>query len=248
MPRSWHRDRRCIFLPALTSTACRIKINVTAAVSVESHSHLFVFHLVVHFCISMISARSCTENGRLLIKSGPFHNPQKRKKKCLYYSAMCERIKMLHTARLGPSDPLPLKPSSQTDGKGLSWKKSAKHSVPRELRTVRRLDKSRNAEPEPTVRYWHWKNPRSSNHQSGKLTRDPPPALWKRSEQHLAEHHYTPVQPNYRAQRSITDSDIFDFPRSTAEHVSFRGGHSLKDNNTANWRKLIQMFHEGIRL
>lgn len=49
------------FLPALTLAACRSKINVAAAVSVESHSHLFVFHLVVHLCISMVSARGCTE-------------------------------------------------------------------------------------------------------------------------------------------------------------------------------------------
>lgn len=107
------------FLPALTWAACRIKMNVTAAVSVESHSHLFVFHLVVHLCISMVSARSCTENGRLLIKFGPFHN---RQKMSVYYSAMCESIGMPRTARLGPSDALPFKPSSQTDGKGLSWK------------------------------------------------------------------------------------------------------------------------------
>lgn len=43
------------FLPARTMTAWRIKTTVTTAVSVESHSHLFVFHLVVHLCISMVS-------------------------------------------------------------------------------------------------------------------------------------------------------------------------------------------------
>ena len=57
---------RCVFLPALTSAACRSKMNVTKAVSVESNKHRFVFHLVVHLCISMVSARGCAENGRLL--------------------------------------------------------------------------------------------------------------------------------------------------------------------------------------
>lgn len=68
---------------------------------------------------------------------------------------MCVSIRMPFTARLGPSAPLHLKPSTQTDGKGALVKKkeSARLSVPRELRTVRRLDQRRNTEPEPTVRY-----------------------------------------------------------------------------------------------
>ena len=85
------------FLPALTLAACRSKIIVTAAVSVESHSHLFVFHLVVHLCISMVSARGCTEKRATLKKKkkkkkklGPFHSPtKKKKKKCTYTTAPC---------------------------------------------------------------------------------------------------------------------------------------------------------------
>ena len=121
------------FLPALTLAACRSKIIVTAAVSVESHSHLFVFHLVVHLCISMVSARGCTEKRATLKKkekkekarSLPQSN-KKKKKMYLYYSAMCVSIRMPFTARLGPSDPLHLKPSSQTDGKGALMKKKKK--------------------------------------------------------------------------------------------------------------------------
>ena len=215
------------FLPALTLAACRSKIIVTAAVSVESHSHLFVFHLVVHLCISMVSARGCTEKRATLKKkkekkekarSLPQSN-KKKKKMYLYYSAMCVSIRMPFTARLGPSDPLHLKPSSQTDGKGALMKKKKKKKkqkekerqqaqgtlLPRELRTVRRLDQRRNTEPEPTLKYWHWKILRSSNHQPGKLSRDPPPELWKRSEQHQAEHHCTPVQPNDRAHRGLPE-------------------------------------------
>lgn len=40
-------------LPALTLVACRARIKVMNAVIVESISHLFVFHLVDHLCISM---------------------------------------------------------------------------------------------------------------------------------------------------------------------------------------------------
>lgn len=40
-------------LPALTWAACRTRVKVMNAVTVESISHLFVFHLVDHLCISM---------------------------------------------------------------------------------------------------------------------------------------------------------------------------------------------------
>lgn len=71
----------CCILPALTVAACRSKMNVTKAASVESQSHLFVFHLVVHLCISMMSARSCTENGATLNEIRSL--PQSTKSVCL---------------------------------------------------------------------------------------------------------------------------------------------------------------------
>lgn len=199
----WLRRVTCIFLPALTLAACRIKISVTRAVSVESHSHLFVFHLVAHLCISMVSARSCTINGRLLIKFGPFH---KSSRVCLYYSAMCESIPMPLTARLGPSDPLPLKPRSQTDGKRAFMKKSANYSAPWELRTVRRLDKRLKSEPEPTV-ILTLENPPFIKSPVGKVVSGPAPCalqeVWTASGE--ASLHPSCLQLNYRTQYCILD-------------------------------------------
>lgn len=43
-----------MFLPALTLVACRTRVKVMNAVRVGSISHLFVFHLVDHLCISMV--------------------------------------------------------------------------------------------------------------------------------------------------------------------------------------------------
>lgn len=123
----------CSFLPALTLAAWRISINVTSASSVESHSHLFVFHLVFHLCISMLSARSCAKNGRLLIKFGPFHNPQKEK--CLHYSAMCVKYKDASHSQTGPFRCAPpLSPTLRLMVKGFG-EKSTNRSVPWELRT-----------------------------------------------------------------------------------------------------------------
>lgn len=42
-------------LPALTLTACRRKVIVTMVIRVGSHSHLFVFHLVDHLFISIVT-------------------------------------------------------------------------------------------------------------------------------------------------------------------------------------------------
>lgn len=72
-----------------------------------------------------MSARSCTENGRLSLHSGPFHKStekkERKKEKSAYTTAPCVKVKRMPlTAGLGPSDPLPLKRSSHTDGKGLS--------------------------------------------------------------------------------------------------------------------------------
>lgn len=82
------------FLPARTMTVWRIKTTVTAAISFESHSHPFVFHLVVHLCISMVSARSWTNTGDFfffflnLIRSFP-HSPQR---KCACTTAPCVKV------------------------------------------------------------------------------------------------------------------------------------------------------------
>lgn len=46
--------RFLMFLPALTWVACRTRVKVMNALSVESISHRFVFHLVEHLCISMV--------------------------------------------------------------------------------------------------------------------------------------------------------------------------------------------------
>lgn len=169
----------CSFLPALTLAAWRISINVTSASSVESHSHLFVFHLVFHLCISMLSARSCAKNGRLLIKFGPFHNPQKEK--CLHYSAMCVKYKDASHSQTGPFRCAPpLSPTLRLMVRALE-KKAQTALFPESCAPVRRLDKRRYAEPEPTARYWHWKILRSSNQQSGILSWAPPPVPWKLS-------------------------------------------------------------------
>ena len=182
MPWSWRTvaEVTSSFLPALTLAAWSIKINVTAAISVESHRHLFVFHLVVHLCISMMrwAPAAVHKPGDFWFKKNKNRSLpqiQHKKKVCLYYSAMCESLSL--TAGLGPSDPLPLKPGSQTDGEGLSWKKKKRKStrIPESCAPRGGWTKRRNAEPEPSGGYWNWKILRSSNHQPGKLCRDPPP-------------------------------------------------------------------------
>lgn len=72
-------------------------------------------------------------------------------KMCVHYSAMCESVEMRRSSALGPSDPLHLKPSSHSDGKGLSWKDAQFHSIPCEPRAVRGLDKRPDAEPYPCL-------------------------------------------------------------------------------------------------
>lgn len=54
---TFHSDRRATktnILPALTIEVWRVKINVITAANVKSHRRLFVFHLMVHLCISMV--------------------------------------------------------------------------------------------------------------------------------------------------------------------------------------------------
>lgn len=115
------------------------------------------------------------KNGRLLIKFGPFHNPQKS----AYTTAPCVKVsRCLSQPDWALQIRSPLCPALRLMVKGFH-EKSANRSVPWELRTVRRQDKRLNAEPEPSARYWHWKILRSSNHQSRKLSRAPPPVLWK---------------------------------------------------------------------
>lgn len=97
MPRSCHMWLSLCapsFLPALTLAACRIKINVTNAVSVESHSHLFVFHLVLHLCISMVSARSDYTKRATFNKtrSLPQSTKKREKRVCAYTTAPCVKV------------------------------------------------------------------------------------------------------------------------------------------------------------
>lgn len=68
-----------LFLPALTFAACRRSVKVMNAVTGESISHLFVFHLVDHFCISMVGAHKCEQNWATsgYFKWCPFHNPKR---------------------------------------------------------------------------------------------------------------------------------------------------------------------------
>lgn len=68
-----------LFLPALTFAACRRSDKVMNAVIGESKSHLFVFHLVDHLCISMVGAHKCEPNWATsnYFKVCPFHNPKR---------------------------------------------------------------------------------------------------------------------------------------------------------------------------
>lgn len=57
-----------IILPAVTLAACRTRDKVMNAVTVESISHLFVFHLVDHLCISMVERPQVSKTfGRLQV-------------------------------------------------------------------------------------------------------------------------------------------------------------------------------------
>lgn len=166
-------------LPALTPAACRITMSVTAAVSVESHSHLFVFHLVVHLCISMVRARSCTEKRATINTVRSL--PQSTRERRVHYNAMCGSVRMPRTTRPGPSDALPFKPSSHNDGKGLSLK---------ECRQLCSLRVAHRQEAGQTPSHWTWtvckiltlENPLFIKSPAGKLFSGPAPELWERSE------------------------------------------------------------------
>ena len=99
MPWSWRTvaEVTSSFLPALTLAAWSIKINVTAAISVESHRHLFVFHLVVHLCISMMrwAPAAVHKPGDFWFKKNKNRSLpqiQHKKKKCAYTTAPCVKV------------------------------------------------------------------------------------------------------------------------------------------------------------
>ena len=60
-------------LPAVTLLACRTRVKVMNAVTVESRSPFFVFHLVEHLGVSMVAHKSEQNFGRLqvMIKRRP---------------------------------------------------------------------------------------------------------------------------------------------------------------------------------
>ena len=59
-------------LPAVTLLACRTRVKVMNAVTVESRSPLFVFHLVEHRGVSMVAHKSERNFGRqVMIKRRP---------------------------------------------------------------------------------------------------------------------------------------------------------------------------------
>lgn len=129
---------------------------MTAATSVESHIHLFVFHLVLHLCISMMTAQEPGVGGkggddwvdwtRVPVQ----HNPQK-KEVCFHYSSMWDSLRMPLTARLGPAaDPLPLKPSSQTDGAGAFREEGGEKKKKRRKEKSARALRSRRAAHPPS--------------------------------------------------------------------------------------------------
>lgn len=82
------------FLPALTLVACRTRVKVMNAVREESISHLFVFHLVDHLCISMVGRPHKWSNFRATSGASywrPFYNPKWRWK-LSYKKAISEGI------------------------------------------------------------------------------------------------------------------------------------------------------------
>lgn len=122
----------------------------------------------------------------------------------------------------------PLSPALRLMERG-SREKRARHSIPWELRTVRRLDKRPHAEPEPSGRYWHSKALCSSNHQSGKLSRDPPLCF----ERGLCSISWSisTVQAKYRIPAVSWTPLSKLFLKS-----------NLKDNYAKKWRKIAQTF------
>lgn len=137
---------------AVTLAACAIKMSATA--SVESLSHLFVFHLVVHFDISIVfkheTPRGEKKNQKKSLLST---NPHKM---CVYDSAMSEEYGDAQPEPGALRIRSPLSPTLTLMVEGILRRRRggiARHSAPRELRAVRRLDKRPDAEPEPSIRH-----------------------------------------------------------------------------------------------
>lgn len=112
-----------LVLPALTIWRIRMKVPTV------TNRRLFVFHLMVHLCISMVSARAVVEknkNGRLDLKSSTpskstdnvFFLLKRHVWKCIYI--------YLSLSQTGPLRSYPPKPRSQSDGEEVSWKRGRK--------------------------------------------------------------------------------------------------------------------------
>lgn len=85
------------------------------AVTGESISHLFVFHLVDHLCISMIGAHKCEQNWATssYFKWCPFHNPKRNDE---FYTAISEGYFVASHCQSRPLRSSFPEPSLQTEG------------------------------------------------------------------------------------------------------------------------------------
>ena len=118
----WH------FLPALTLAVCRIKDRVTKVVRLEFQSHLFVFHLVDHLCISIVNAHSCTK--RTLYKMLSCPQSTKICDKVVLESHKWNSIDFSYS-QTGPFWSAPPKPSPQTEVVWAFMKKRRPFDSPR---------------------------------------------------------------------------------------------------------------------